>query len=143
MNEQGKKALIKVAEWLEAGAPHVKVADGFELGRFDMEFAVLPEPGCGTACCIAGAVCQFEKLGHRGSYGSLVFFGELGAGALTQEFLGIDQTDANYLFTPWEYYYNRHSSEFSKPARAAAVIRNFLETGEVDWNLFDEFGNKY
>lgn len=143
MNEQGKKALIKVAEWLERGAPHVTIADGIEVGKFDMGEAVDADPTCGTACCIAGAVCQFEMLGldDRFPNGSMLFFSEsdrAGAGTLAAEFLGVSEAASGPLFLPWDHFECGDTDEFSDPELAAQVVRHFIATGEVDWNLTGE-----
>lgn len=142
MNEQGKKALVTVAEWLERGAPHVTI-DQRSIGLFDMSEAVTPGhendagEACGTACCIAGAVYQFEGLSgfsHDPSRG-LDFFAEVAP--KVQEFLGLDMDQATALFLPWEHF-EGYPQEFSDPELAGKVVRKFIETGEVDWDITNE-----
>lgn len=138
---QGRKALEKVADWLERGAPHVDV-NGRSLDNFDMNFAVMTG-GCGTSCCVAGAVVQFEGLGTLREDGSLLFDSnrsQTGADELATEFLGISETDAQRLFMPWENdefvtnnYLESNAKPFSDIAVAAKVIRTYLATGEIDW----------
>lgn len=157
MNEQGKKALIKVAEWLEAGAPHVVIKEGQTIAEFDMNYGGEPlEDGCGTACCIAGALVQFEGLMEPDpDTGSIEFFSEdedeydglegereLGAGEVAQNFLDITEDDADKLFMPFNNFEYGASYEFSIPERAAAVVRHFIETGKVEWDKFDLSGSK-
>jgi hypothetical protein len=155
MNEQGKKALIRVAEWLEAGAPHVVIKEGQAIAEFNMNYGgEYIEDACGTACCIAGALVQFEGLMQPDDDGAIEFFSEdaedvdedderqLGAGEVAQNFLGITETQADKLFMPFQHFEYEISQEFSRPARAAAVVRHFLETDEVSWDLFDEDGFK-
>lgn len=140
MNEQGKKALVKVAEWLERGAPHVVIATGVEINHFDMGEPVTPDDaGCGTACCIAGAVCQFEQLGMdvRDSGGGLGWHYDTGADHLASNFLGIGSQEASELFVPWEHF-EGDPSEFSDPELAARVVRHFIATGKVDWDIDGE-----
>lgn len=139
MNEQGKKALIKVAEWLEDGAKHVKVK-GHSIGMFDMEQAVAHQgDSCGTACCIAGAVVQFEGLISPVKFGSKDFFDgtEEGVGTLATNHLGISEAEAEELFEPWQCFGYDVYTEFSDPQRAAKVVRHYLKTGIIDWDLFE------
>lgn len=155
MNEQGKKALVKVAEWLEAGAPHVVIKEGQAIAEFNMSFGgVYDEVACGTACCIAGAVVQFENLMQPDESGEIEFFSEdpenvgegepreLGAGEIASNFIGLTEDQADKLFMPFGEFEYEEASEFSKPARAAAVVRHLIETGEVCWDLFDEDGKE-
>lgn len=163
VSEQGRKALTDIAEWLERGAPHVTIGNGFDVHHFDMEYSVEPDHyseelnTCGTACCIAGAVCQFNKLGgeaERNKDGGLAFFdlhrwneekGEdelltKGALQLAIEYLGITEDDALKLFVPWDHFDRHYNADeyygvYSNPKLAAAVVRKFLATGKVDWNI--------
>ncbi|AMR57382.1 hypothetical protein vB_PsyM_KIL3b_0136 [Pseudomonas phage vB_PsyM_KIL3b] len=141
---QNKQALIKVAEWLEDGAQHVNIDNGHKIDKFDMEYGVTNN-GCGTACCIAGAIVQFEGLIRPVLSGSAVFFDEVddetnevveGVCTLATNHLGIDKDTAAQLFVPWEYFNHNSCSEFSDPDRAAQVVRHYLETGVVDWDMF-------
>lgn len=138
---KGRKALEKVADWLERGAPHVDV-NGRSLDNFNMNFAVMTG-GCGTSCCVAGAVVQFEGLGVLREDGSLLFDSSWtgpGADTLATEFLDISKADAQRLFMPWENdefnsngYLASNAEPFSDIAVAARVIRTYLATGEIDW----------
>lgn len=143
------QALVKVAQWLEQGAPHVEVGP-FEIGRFDMgESISVDDEWCGTACCIAGAVSQFEGLVHPDealfAFGAPFFDTEGSVGLMTKVaiHLGIDDDTAAMLFVPWDHFSHDRESEFSDPARAAKVIRHFISTGVVDWDLFPFFEEKY
>lgn len=135
---KNKQALINVAEWLEDGAPHTEVA-GHKIATFDMEYAVDAAGQCGTACCIAGAIVQFENLIEPVYTGVRDFFdthGEAGVGTMASEHLGISSGDAEQLFEPWIGFEYNSYSEFSDPARAAKVVRHYLKTDNVDWDLF-------
>lgn len=144
---QNKQSLVRVVEWLENGAPHVTIENVRVIDQFDMEYGIFDD-GCGTACCIAGAVVQFEGLGEL-KRGEIEFFDitnfkdnviEKGISTLAAEHLGITQSEAEQLFEPWaKFEYSEHE-EFSHPKRAAAVIRHFLAEGVVDWDLFDKDG---
>lgn len=144
-NPNAKLALIKVAEWLEAGAPHVVVdASGRKLDSFDMEYGV-NRGGCGTSCCIAGAVVQFEGLGELDQYGSMGFFDKysptVGVDVLTSEFISEDTENLDKLFLPWNFYEpedgesDDETGPFSQPQLAAKVIRHYVETGDIDWTI--------
>lgn len=146
ISDQGVKALEKVITWLEAGAPHVKIAEGVEIDVFDMECSVETEydlgDTCGTACCIAGAVCQFEMLGmdKRDKDNSLTWslmsgFGE-GVLEITTEYLDISEEDADQLFMPFDFCIE--PEVYNNPKHAAKVVRKFIDTGIVDWELSEE-----
>lgn len=139
LTEQGKKTLIEVAEWLEAGAPHVKIGNGRKISKFDMTETVNVND-CGTACCIAGAIHQFEgfDIGSNG-LGWVEFYGLFGLKRQCQEFLNINDQDATSLFEPWCYFEDYDQQEFSQPDVAAKVIRRFVETGHIEWGkVIDE-----
>lgn len=147
ISEQGVKALEKVITWLEAGAPHVEIAEGVEIDVFDMECSVDTDydfgDTCGTACCIAGAVCQFEMLGmnKRDKDNSLPWYsssraGTIGVLEITTEYLGISEEDAEPLFIPFDY--GIEPEVYNNPKHAAKVVRKFIDTGIVDWELDEE-----
>lgn len=139
---QGRKALENVAAWLEAGAPHRILASGLQVDRFDMSEPVKVDAACGTSCCIAGAVCQFEALGIdvRDHMGSLEWGGEDGAMDLAGAFLGMPLADQLRMFEPWNYFVGR-DGDFNAAPRGAAVIRHYLATGKVDWDRFKDDGS--
>ena len=141
ITQKGRKALVTVAEWLEAGAPHKMLGNGLQVDRFDMEKVVEVNASCGTSCCIAGAVCQFEGLGMGNRYrdGGLEWAGNEGGFELAKDFIGLETREANQLFMPWNYF-DGDSESYNSAARGAAVIRHLLTTGEVDWERFDDFG---
>lgn len=133
ISEDGHKRLEHVALWLEAGAPHVEV-EGQAVDGFDMSYGVLVSPQCGTICCIAGAVCQFNRpfilddvdFGNE-EEAPFWDWGEDGVFYRAIKLLGISQDDAEILFTP-EIPYSEITAD-----DAAKTIRKFLETGIVDW----------
>lgn len=141
-NPNAVVALTKVAEWLENGAPHVVLDKaGRVIDRFDMNYGVDQSSGCGTSCCIAGAIVQFEGLGDLYS-GGLGFWGDHGVETLAHNFIGDDRRTLNMLFLPWDYFepvdgenYDEQARPFSDPEKAAKVVRHYLATGEVDWTI--------
>lgn len=141
VSPKGRIALGKVAEWLEAGAPHKALPKGLQVDSFNMSYSI-EVSDCGTSCCIAGAVCQFEALGveHRSSGGSLGWTGENGVMELAGAFLGMELADQVRLFEPWNHFSHWANEDFNEPARGAAVIRYFLATGKVDWDRFNSDG---
>lgn len=144
VSPKGRNALEKVAEWLEAGAPHKALPEGLQVDSFNMSYSIEVND-CGTSCCIAGAVCQFEALGvdHRFDDGSLGWAGKNGVMELAGAFLGMELADQVKLFEPWNHFSHWDNEEFNAPARGAAVIRHFLETGEVNWDRFNSDGTLY
>lgn len=141
ITQKGRKALVAVAEWLEAGAPHTVLGNGLKVDAFNMENVVQVDDACGTSCCIAGAICQFEGLGleNRYSCGSLPWDGSQGGSELARTFIGLEDREARELFTPWNTF-EGDSDSFNSAARGGAVIRHLLATGEVDWNRFHDDG---
>jgi hypothetical protein len=144
LNENGVKLLTGVAEWLEKGAPHVVVdATGEEVGSFDMS-EVAGHDGCGTACCIAGAVVafnpdqftQFGNLDDRMWYGLPTRYGDYKhkkGDVFTDVRLaaGISVKNATALFEP-------DDMDLRTPEEGAKVIREFIKTGKVTWSEIDD-----
>jgi hypothetical protein len=137
-------ALDKVATWLEAGAPHTSTAAGREIAEFDMQLGVVPQDSCGTACCIAGAVVQFENLGNPDNTGWIPFHGYDGVGQLAKDALELNYDQSQSLFLPWNDFVGEgvQESDFSDPALAALVVRHFMKTGVVDWRTPMKLGPK-
>lgn len=145
INEKGRKALEGVAEWLESGAPHVTIdADtNLVIDHFNMEYSIdadyehhvenyYVEDSCGTACCIAGAVVQFEKMcmDSRNNRGEVEW--HIVEDAVITEF-DMDTNRAMELFLPWEYF-DLPDYLYNNPKVASKVIRTYLATGQVDWD---------
>jgi hypothetical protein len=123
-------AFAPVLEWLRAGAPHV-APNGTPL-VFDME-KFLDKTDCGTACCMAGAMTQFNPEAfptiseNSCPFLALTFISaslELDEEASTKLFYGVRCTGARLI--AWEDM---------TPAQCAATLDHYLETGEVDWTL--------
>ena len=131
VTERGARNLGKVARWLEAGAPHVDIS-GRRIDSFDMTKGIESE-GCGTACCIAGALVQFNG-GNATGYWTDIRDKAMDLGGITEE------ADAYELFGLYsdgqgEYEHGRFARlREVKPEGAAKVIRKFVRTGEVDWD---------
>lgn len=155
LTDKGKKALVKVAEWLEAGAPHVRISEeGRRLDSFDMEYGVIHSNSCGTSCCVAGAICQFEELGRLKGM-DLSFFGDNGvAKYATMLLLGKDYPDGTFsvisgprdldaLFCPWYHFApidgENECEAYNNTADAAKVIRHYIATNEIDWAITGKF----
>lgn len=141
-------ALDRVAKWLEAGAPHTATPNGPPVTGFDMSRGVaVDDAGCGTVCCIAGAVCQFEGVTNAEATqliadggGELEWFFSYGVAVQAQEILGLSSEQADSLFIPvgcnadkWEDDYRPLTAEL-----AARVIRHLIATGDVNWELQDD-----
>jgi hypothetical protein len=137
--------LDKVAKWLEAGAPHTVIYDDVVVAGFDMDVGIASNvnednfdqygdwnggeaPGCGTTCCIAGAVIQFGSVPVQVNAGKeYPWYGVL-EGAIMA--LNIEPLDAERLFKP------ERMGRYSDPVKVAVVLRHFMVTGEVDWKLY-------
>lgn len=145
-------ALDRVAKWLEAGAPHTATPGGIPVTGFDMSRGVaIDVKGCGTVCCIAGAVCQFEgvtnaeagMLAEKG-WGELGWWGTGGVASQAQEILGLTSEQADNLFMPEGYNSDEWEDEWEDDYRpltaalAARVIRHLIATGDVNWELQDD-----
>ena len=131
-----------VLAWLEAGAPHTPEGIGFNMGHF-----VEPDEGdfdlntCGTACCIAGAVQQFNglPLPDGEPWAQIKEIG--GAIGMTEDqslrlFFAADKLVSNEgLSWPAAGSLLPGKDDLSDitPQRAAKTLRHFMETGEVVW----------
>lgn len=143
-----KKRLIQLAEWLEAGAPHERIEFDMSTGittvlrkKYDPK---APEQNvCATSCCIAGAATQFfatKKSLKELMFGDNVEWDSAHVAKTNwrpvrraaMDLLGLDETQADRLFTPDAFWYG-YLSEYSDPQWAARTIRNLLKTGVVDW----------
>lgn len=133
ISEVGRQRLEVVARWLEAGAPHV---DDKGVVGFDMSVGVR-RTDCGTACCIAGAVCQFNRpfrgLKEDDEAGFWSSDPECGVLGRAIDLLDISYFDAEDLFAPDTYDGDDGWSHVT-PADAALTIRKYLATGRVDWS---------
>lgn len=130
MSVDGVIALQRVARWLEAGAPHVDV-NGREIDAFDMTKGI-ERADCGTACCIAGALVQFDNdpaTEFTGYWSDVLDDARRISGITNAE-------DASELFglDDSAFYANERRFRGVKPEQAAKVIRHFIRTGVVDWN---------
>lgn len=101
--------------------PHVDAQSPEEHG-FNMRF-YRNEYKCGTACCISGVAA--EMMGDEFAWSDE-----------TATWLGLSDEYLSSLYFP-------HDSEIGcdqlreliPPQHAAAVIRNLIKTGEVDWSV--------
>jgi len=123
-----KERLTEVALWLEAGAPERK----FNMNRFLNTDETTPLSNwCGTECCIAGyVVTRFapEDVVMAEKNGS--------ADHLAGELLDLEPEMADQLFYPKDSH-SRQIEDWSAitPEQAGVVVRNLVETGEVDWEI--------
>lgn len=145
LTPHGILAIEKVIQWLDSGAKHVTIKNGRVIDVFNMSHAVTVTE-CGTACCLAGAVVQFEgldtfPLDGNGKVAAFHSYGTIGVGEQAATFLGLDEGSADLLFMPWgtringEYY---DSSEFNDPEVASATLKHLLKTGQVVWFIEEE-----
>ncbi|MNC38714.1 hypothetical protein D3C75_873360 [compost metagenome] len=138
ISDAGRARLEKVLQWLDEGAPEAPVVTltGSELPpvvAFDMSNGVAAkraDPRCGTVCCIAGAVCQFNQpynLRHRTTAS---YWAVDGVHDRAKGLLGISAEDADGMFTP-----DSDEVQWSSitPEVAANMLRAYLASGVIDW----------
>jgi len=113
--------LTEIAEWLEAGAPERKGVTGFDMETF------LSDKGCGTACCIAGAVVQFDRKAPYRTADEAIGAG-IDPGNDAAGILDIEEDMADELF-----YARGEDLDRVDSAWAARCVRKLIETGRVDW----------
>ena len=138
------KEKIKILEETVASMPHYK--DGSVFTKSDMEkdhFSMnyigtknnnfvlqeLPQSDehCGTTMCLAGLAVglfrpeeyTFNQKRHMTAHAA-------------KKILGLNHREAHKLFFMES---SRHQYKDVKPEDAAAVLRHFRETGEVNWDM--------
>ena len=156
------KALERVADWLERGAPHEE-APGMHFDMMPMilvpDYSPRDENWCGTACCIAGAVITFEQpnlipeMLAEGACISKTYDRNNSVNVFVWskavDLLGIEEYEAAMLFAPFDADEDElaenmpevdqscwpFKSQNITPAWAAATVRHVIATGEVRWDL--------
>ena len=114
---------IETLKWLEDGAPHK--FDGLKgTFLFNMDNYQVND-GCGTVCCIAGAIDAFV---NRLDGDEKRFRGRGDLHCSFHEEQDLDKR-LSKLFYPNLIHYNSIT-----PVEAAEALRNYLEKGVVDWS---------
>jgi hypothetical protein len=125
LQEKRTRVLMPVIEWLEAGASYMPSVG---VDRFDMIVGIERDPDCGTTCCIAGAICQFNAPFELTKTYEWISWGDVEERA--RGFLEIGDKEAHELFV------KKADEDLNvRPEQAAIVLRHFLKTGEVDWGV--------
>ena len=131
-----------VLAWLEAGAPHTPEGIGFNMCSFDDEDHYdFEQNSCGTACCIAGAVQQFNRLPPTDLNSVWSDINALGEklGMSLRQILGLFFAADELTSEEWGDYPNTGAllkdADLNKvtPAMAAKTLRHFMEAGKVVW----------
>lgn len=127
-NKETVKYFEPVLKWLDNGAMH-EIAFNMQYFKGDGEFTSAYEgndlpKGCGSVCCIAGAISQFHNMGYDGesAISDCIAVGEK---------IGMSKEDAYSLFIP-EFDFNLDNIT---PKEAAETIRRWIDTGEVVWDV--------
>jgi hypothetical protein len=128
----------KLLEWLDTPAKR-KDTRQFNMNqwfRVNSGLDKLPVHECGTTCCIGGyvnlLVAPKNNVVVHSAFGPRNIRSEITA----QEALGIDRPTASSLFYPGGFHYLLDIDwEAITKKQAAKVVRHFLETGTVDWNV--------
>ena len=132
VNITPRDRLVEVAEWLEAKTP-MKAG----VTKFDMHHWV-EKNECGTSCCLAGAIVQFDQAAKGNPTIIRGNISEIGGDAVNQyydigdyagDLCGLNPLEAQELF--------RENMD-ATPTDAAATIRRFLDTGKLYWNYDGE-----
>lgn len=121
MTKTTNEYLQPVLDWLKAGAPHEGTGISFDMSMFQNQ------RGCGTACCIAGAVQQFNELQvtpFEGDHRPPCY--EIGE----QIGLTTEQVEDLFFLDNEEIPLWRVTPEW-----AARTLEHFMETGEVEWDI--------
>jgi len=121
-----KENVLKVADAIEN---HSIPKLGFNMGLFYAKREGETDHtghNCGTVACIAGWAYTVE----RGKMNRNLVAAENAAYNAAKKWLDLSASEASALFYPrWEV---RHSVTTQQ---AVTVLRNFAETGEVDWSV--------
>lgn len=119
-----------VLAWLKAGAPHTKDRNiFFNMNHFALKGTPNPDPDtnhCGTACCIAGAVNQFNKLG-------VTIEDSIEACYAIGHQIGMTADQIENLFFGEVAGYRDYYLEDIPPALAADMLEQFIATGYAPW----------
>ena len=116
--------IIELANHIEAldHAPKlcwVESSEKFDMSKWNYE--------CGSPACMAGhALWLLDKHLKNRNHRTVE--------AAAAELLELDEDDAEALFTPVERYMGIWQLSEIEPKTAAAVLRNFAKTGNVEWN---------
>jgi hypothetical protein len=126
-----KNRLLLLADMIENSTPPAAQPDlHFNLGSYyalvaDFDFEHPEHPSshtCGAIACIAGWACfVFDPETNNHNWGNIP--------GQARHLLDLDRHMATLLFTP------PHVADFElvENWEAAAVLRNLVATGEVDW----------
>jgi hypothetical protein len=143
--------LERVAEWLEAGAPHVvfdmKIGiadlrnDGSieEASVYDTAEEYLDAKGvtnntCNTVCCIAGAALMLAEADPVTGWPSLST--ETGIQKING-WIGVQETAARWLgISSYDLFSFELAPSSCTPAQAAVAVRNVM-SGKEPWDVKD------
>jgi hypothetical protein len=126
-----KQRMEAMAKWLETQNKAIPMGIMPGKGRvgFNMSDWLKGAPECGTVVCMGGLACQmFEPF----SYNQHKQRGYTDVMYRAKVLLGLDFEQSMALFCPEPREVGMPLSKIS-PKRAAAVLRNFIATGRVDW----------
>ena len=143
LSVEAQQKLVRVAEWLEKGAPHIVLDNGREVETFHMDHGMALTT-CGTVCCIAGALVEFNDpfskrfLRDEANIECEMPWRFVRDRAMHQ--LGLDpdvqgEFDfANHLFRSGYGADYSFDNSWITPKIAAAVLRDYLLTDTLDWD---------
>lgn len=125
-----------VLEWLDNGGKHT-IAFNMDFFLVDTEDNSMyqgeqPPSDCGSICCIAGAITHFNKdpifdecFARSSAVDNCYLVGKI---------IGMEKYEVGQLFLPTDV----GGLDSIHPHQAAKTIRNWIETGEIVWNIESE-----
>ena len=128
INLTPRERLIEVAEWLEAKTPMKAGVNDFDMRHW------VEQNECGTSCCLAGAIVQFDQAAKGLNTLTDGDVSEISEGAANEyceigdyagDLCGLNPAEAQSLF--------RENMD-ATPADAAVTIRRYLSTGKLYWD---------
>ena len=112
-----KNNICKLADWFENFEPRYGIDD------FDMHWTICVDDYGKTSCCIQGCAAAMCN-------GTIVNLTIPNIWHATNCFLGLTKTQQDELCYP-----EANIAYKATPKQAAMVLRNFAETGVIDWSI--------
>jgi hypothetical protein len=128
INPTPRERLIEVAEWLEAKTPMKAGVNEFDMSHW------VEQNECGTSCCLAGAIVQFDQAAKGNATLIDGDVSEIGPEVANQYYDIGDYAGDLCELNPAEAESLFRENMDATPADAAVTIRRFLSTGKLYWD---------
>ena len=122
-----KEKLLKLADAIEGADQSANSEFAFDMRCF-YDFRHRTEHSCGTAACIQGWAQHIDPKHNAWVIGSCEIAG-------FSNWCGVSLYDANEICEPQVIGVNYDNI---KPHHAVAMLRHFVDTGDVVWNVEGE-----